>query len=502
MSGSASSAMTLGELFSGFALLSADHAGRQVAGLTLDSRKSGCDFVYFALSGKSTHGLRYVDDVIAAGALAIAVDADDPQLTDALTKHISSRALLIRVTDLSAVVGELAARYYGNSRDGLTVIGVTGTDGKTSVSHCIAQALNASGRPTGLVGTLGWGLPGNLHKSDMTTPDPVELHRQLAEIRRAGAAYACMEVSSHALDQGRVNGIGFEVAVFTNLARDHLDYHGTVEHYGRAKQRLFEKEGLSAVVINADDAFGRHLLKSTLAPVRPVAYAIDQDADVFAESVTETVSGLVLLIRHAGKRMSVESRLVGRFNAYNILAAFGVLSALGLADEEIAEALASLQPVEGRMEKFAAAGKPTVIVDFAHTPQALALVLGELKKYCKGELWCVFGCGGDRDKGKRAEMGRAAEALADQVVVTNDNPRTEDPQAIADEILEGFTDAACATVILDRAAAIEYAIDQAGAEDWVAVAGKGHEDYQIFGAQRLPFSDRAVVQASLGVAAP
>lgn len=477
-------------------LLDNSIALQTVRGIALDSRKCGVGYVYFALAGASTHGIRYLDSVLEKGILALVIDSDDKELNDALRETLSlHKVTLIAVESLYKNVGNFAARYFGNSKETVNVIGVTGTDGKTSTSDFIVQALNACDRLAGVIGTIRWGIPGSYVESDMTTPDPIELHRQIFEIRQAGARYVCMEVSSHALDQGRVSGVEFKIAVLTNLARDHLDYHGSIERYSGAKQLLFKSRELTHAVINTDDAFGLRLLDVVDESVRVHTYAVEGEADLTAASVIESQDGL-RIVGSDSDGQEWQTRLIGDFNTYNVLATVAVLRCLDVSESEIKLSVSALKPVEGRMEKFSTKKGPVVIVDYAHTPQALEFVLRSLLTYCSGALWCVFGCGGDRDKGKRAEMAAAAEKYAEHIVVTNDNPRFEEPESIVREIMTGFSEIS-PVVILDRGRAIEHAIGAANADDWVLIAGKGHEKYQVLGDQKLEFSDRQLVKQFL-----
>jgi UDP-N-acetylmuramoyl-L-alanyl-D-glutamate--2,6-diaminopimelate ligase len=380
------------------------------------------------------------------------------------------------------------------------MIGVTGTNGKTSCAHFIARALSQCGRRTAVVGTLGNGFVDALAPSMNTTPDACELQQSLAAWRRAGAAAVAMEVSSHGLDQGRVNGVAFDVALFTNLTRDHLDYHGTMDAYGEAKARLFAWPGLRAAVINAGDAFGRALAARTRARgIRVITYAA-HDADIAATDVDMRGSTMRIALRTPQGRGSVSTSLAGAFNVQNLQGVLGVLLASGVALADALAALSALTAPAGRMERLGGGTAPLVVVDYAHTPDALAQVLTAMRPAVRegGRLVCVFGAGGDRDRGKRSPMGDVAGRLADRVIVTNDNPRSEDPRAFADAIVAGLASVAADFVVeLDRARAIEQAIDDARAGDVVVIAGKGHEDYQETNGRRVPFSDVGCVSRVL-----
>jgi UDP-N-acetylmuramoyl-L-alanyl-D-glutamate--2,6-diaminopimelate ligase len=374
---------------------------------------------------------------------------------------------------------------------------VTGTNGKTSCAHWIAQALARCGaRRTAIVGTLGNGFVGALAISANTTPDACLLQEWLAGWRREGADSVAMEVSSHGLDQGRVNGVAFDVALFTNLTRDHLDYHGTMAAYGAAKARLIAWPGLRTAVVNAGDVFGRELIERTRAHGgRVISYGAD-DADIAATNVDMTGSGMTIAIRSPQGRGTLATTLTGAFNVQNLLGVLGVLLASDVALADALAALASVFAPPGRMERLGGGRDPLVVVDYAHTPDALVQVLAAMRPAVRngGRLICVFGCGGDRDRGKRAPMGEVAGRLADRVIVTSDNPRGEDPRAIADDIVEGL--AAHTTpwsVELDRARAVEQALRDARRSDVVVLAGKGHEDYQETNGERKPFSDAACV---------
>ncbi len=485
----------LNELLQG--LVAGPVANLDINGLSLDSRLVCRGDLFIALPGSRAQGHTFITVAVAAGAVAVVFD-EQVQFTD----ECSVPALA--VVDLAHKAGVIAGRFYGHPSSELLMVGVTGTNGKTSCSHFIAQALDGQPKSSAVIGTLGNGLLGQLNTATHTTPDALSLHAMLRSFVDQGVGEVAMEVSSHGLEQGRVSGVEFDVAVFTNLSRDHLDYHGDMESYGRAKARLFAMPGLRHAVINGDDDFGLTLLAELPATVNSVVYTLGQ-----APFEVATVRGQLLKIGRAGLALAVEtpwgngqfiSPLLGRFNASNLLAVLATLLVTGMPLALALQRLESVQTVPGRVERFGAAGQPLVVVDYAHTPDALEQVLLTLREHCDGELWCLFGCGGDRDKGKRPLMGAIAERLADHVVVTDDNPRHEAGQQIIDEILAGMQSPQNVTVVRARGAAIRHIIKQASGRDVVLIAGKGHEDYQLVGDEKHPFSDRAQVEAVLRTA--
>jgi UDP-N-acetylmuramoyl-L-alanyl-D-glutamate--2,6-diaminopimelate ligase len=378
------------------------------------------------------------------------------------------------VADLKARIGFIASAVYGRPSQPLWMIGVTGTNGKTSCAHWIAQALTRCGRRSAVAGTLGNGFVGALTPSANTTPDACELHAQLAQWRDAGADAVAMEVSSHGLAQGRVNGVAFDVALFTNLTRDHLDYHGTMAAYGAAKARLVQWPGLRAAVINVADAFGRELVVRARARRQRVITYGAAGADIVATRVDTPAAGMAIAVATPRGRGEIVTKLAGAFNVQNLLGVLGVLLANDVALDRALDALAHVTPPPGRMERFGGGADPVIVIDYAHTPDALEQVLSALRPalHGGGRLICVFGCGGDRDRGKRAPMGAVAGRLAERVIVTNDNPRGEDPRAIANDILDGLRPELAHWVVeLDRARAIERALADARAGDVVVVAG-------------------------------
>ncbi|MGE5714984.1 MAG: UDP-N-acetylmuramoyl-L-alanyl-D-glutamate--2,6-diaminopimelate ligase [Betaproteobacteria bacterium] len=461
--------------------------------LRLDSRTVRPGDVFVAVAGGTSDGRRHLGDAMARGAAAALVDADGWNGSDG---SMPLRA----VPHLRRQLGSLAAEYYGRPSERLTSVGVTGTNGKTSCSQWIAQVLTREGRRCAVVGTVGIGFPGALEASDLTTPDPVSLQREVRRLLDAGAQALAMEVSSIGLAQGRVDGMHFDVALFTNLTRDHLDFHGTMQQYEAAKAMLFGWPGLRHAVINLDDEAGcRYAALACEQGVEVIGYSARGDAAarpmaprLLARDVRATADGLSFELHADGIVWPVEVALVGHFNVANLLGVVGASYGCGISFEAAVAALPQLAPPPGRMQRVNAQSEPLVIVDYAHTPDALTQALEALRPMVharQGRLWVVFGAGGDRDPGKRAPMGAAAAAGADVVVVTSDNPRTEAPAVIVAQVAAGAQAARQLETEVDRAQAITQAVHGAAPNDVVLIAGKGHEDYQIVGSTRLPFSD-------------
>jgi UDP-N-acetylmuramoyl-L-alanyl-D-glutamate--2,6-diaminopimelate ligase len=422
---------------------------------------------------------------------------------------------VLAVDDLAQLIGPVAARFYGDPSRRMRMIGVTGTNGKTSCSHWVAQLLSAGGEPCAVLGTLGGGFPGALRTEVLlTTPDAVNLQREVRRLLDAGARALAMEVSSIGLEQGRVDAMAYDIALFTNLTRDHLDYHGTMQAYGAAKARLFDWPTLSHAVLNLDDPFGRELARRCAARgVAVIGYRTGAEGagvplavELRAEAVELRADGIRFDVRlardgHAAETAAAEAPLIGAFNVSNLLGVLGVALACGMAPAAAAGCLKRLQAPPGRMQSVGAVeGAPLALVDYAHTPDAIEKALIALRPLARargGRLWIVFGAGGDRDPGKRPEMGRAAARLADHVVLTSDNPRFEDPESIIDQIAAGTGDGPGPERDADRARAIDGAIARAAARDVVLIAGKGHEDYQEVAGRRLPFSDFARAAAAV-----
>lgn len=489
---------SLADLLEGLVALTSQE-NREIADLTADSGEVRQGSLFAALSGSNRHGLDFLADVLQQGAAAIVWEPDsDFDPTAAEHACAAADVPLLMVPDLRMQLSRIAGRFFGKPSRQLGLIGITGTDGKTSVGQFLAQALSQE-HPCGVIGTLGYGLHGTLVQPTHTTPDAVTVQRLLRDMHELGAEHVAMEVSSHALVQGRVADLQFQVAVLTNLARDHLDYHGTESAYAAAKSRLFMMPDLQHVVLNLEDAFGRRLHEKLSPDLTAFSYSLDPGmhrAAVRCRELRHRPNGMDLQLETPAGEASLSLPLLGRFNAANVLATLATLLALDVSLPQAMERLQQLQPVAGRMQAFGGEGQPGVIVDYAHTPAGLAAALDAVRQHTTGRIWCVFGCGGDRDRGKRSEMGAVADLKADELVLTDDNPRTEDPQRIINDILIGI-DAHEPFLVRDRAAAIRLAIEHAEPTDMVLVAGKGHESYQLIGDQRLPFDDAAVVRCAL-----
>lgn len=491
-------AMLLSELLPDVASVPPELA---VTGLVQDSRavRAGDAFVAigpYSNSPLGLHGLRFVDQARAAGASAILFEPPVPDTLEAPSDAIA-------VPGLRARMGTMADAFHAHPSRAMTMVGVTGTNGKTSTVQLLAQAWTLLGTRSGTVGTLGAGLYGDARPTGFTTPLVLQMHALLGELRDAGARAVAMEVSSHALDQGRVDAVHYDVAVFTNLTRDHLDYHGDMDAYGAAKARLFHRAGLRAAVVNVDDAFGRRLHAALPAGLQAIGTSARgrDDATLRADGIRLDNAGIGFDLCVGDVRHAVRSPLLGRFNVDNLLAVAGCLHAQGEDAATIAGLLSQLQPIAGRMNRLGGDGRlPLVVVDYAHTPDALEQALASLRAHARARLICVFGCGGERDRGKRPQMAEIAERQADIVVVTDDNPRGEDGDAIVADIVAGFAAPEAVVVQRDRAAAIARAIGEARPDDIVLVAGKGHEPYQEIAGIRHPFDDSEVARQALGVA--
>jgi UDP-N-acetylmuramoyl-L-alanyl-D-glutamate--2,6-diaminopimelate ligase len=465
-----------------------ERLGIAVAELVSDSRRAMPGVVFAAYPGEARDGRDFIAQAVAQRVDGVLWEADHYQWDPALAIPNAG------VTGLKNRIGEIAAHVYGEPSRALHMVGITGTNGKTSVAHWVAQTFSQLGRKTAVIGTVGNGFPGALTPALNTTPDAIELQQRLAHFRQQGATACAMEVSSHGLAQGRLNGTQFSVAVLTNLSRDHLDYHGDMDSYAAAKARLFSWPGLEWAVVNLDDAFGKQLEAETrLASV--AGYGFRRGA-VVGEKLRLSQAGLHLVVRTDWGTAEVDAPLLGRFNAANLLAVLATLLVSGVKLDDACQALTHITPPPGRMQTLGGNAHPLVVVDYAHTPDALEKVLATLREIVSGgRLICVFGCGGNRDRGKRPLMGQAAVAGADEVWITSDNPRNEDPRRIIDDVLAGTGDKP--HVESDRARAIFEAIGGAHHGDVVVIAGKGHEDYQEIAGERQPFSDVAVARKAL-----
>lgn len=456
-----------------------------VTQLTSDSRHVQAGGTFVAVAG--AHAADYfVASAIAAGAKLVLLDSE----TDA-PAYEQSGATVVPVSRLSFKLGEMAARWFGQPSRGLRVFAVTGTNGKTSIANLIAGAGTQLQHRTAVIGTLGNGFPGALQATRFTTPDAMQLQGLLAQYRDAGAQWLAMEASSHGLVQGRMLGTQIDTAIFTNLTRDHLDYHGDMASYGAAKAQLFAWPGLRLAILNADDP-SVDLMAAAIQPsVARLTYSVQaqSSADVVAEIIEPSLQGLQLTLRYRDQRYVLKSQLIGRFNASNLLAVFAALVGAGETPEAVLAALAATPAVPGRMQCVREPSAPMAVIDYAHTPDALEQAIKATREHTPGKLWCVFGCGGSRDQGKRIDMAAIAGSLADRVVITSDNPREEDPQGILDDLVNAMPAGSDFVAMIDRSEAIAHAMRSAARDDVVLVAGKGHEDYQEVRGVRTPFSD-------------
>lgn len=454
--------------------------------LTQDSRQVRPGSVFIAVRGTQVDGHMFIENAISKGASVII--CEDAYYTE--HKDVS----VLEVEDTRKLVGPLAQAFEGNPAEQLILIGVTGTNGKTTVVTLVYQALEKLGARPSLLGTVDKRIHDEILESLLTTSDPIELARDMRKMVEADSSHLVMEVSSHALDQQRVAGLDFEIAGFTNLSHDHLDYHDTVDRYAEAKKKLFDNlDEDASTIVNGDDTYGEFMIKDCRAET--TRFGFRTEADVMCSVVSSRPDGLMVNI----DGINVASPLVGHYNAYNVALAFLICRALGYNNEMIAEALKTAKGASGRLERVPAEGGPLVFVDYAHTPDALENVLATLKELKEeGEtLHVIFGCGGNRDKNKRPEMARISETLADRITVTSDNPRNEDPEAIIDDIMEGFETPDAVARITDRRKAIEEAMGQADEKTIILIAGKGHETYQEIGGERYDFDDRKIAREAL-----
>jgi len=479
-----------------------EYADNSIIGLALDSRDIIKGYVFIALAGSKQHGMAYIDQAINNGACAIIYDPAG--IESILVEHNSSQIPMIALDGLAVKLGQIAARFYGNPSELMTVIGITGTNGKTSCSQFLSQMLDDSA----VIGTLGWGEWNKLQKTLNTTPDALEMQRILAEILKTNKKAVAIEVSSHGLDQGRINGVAIKGAIYTNISRDHLDYHGTMDAYIQAKLLLLKSVGLVFVVVNLDDVFSDQIVAAVPEKVEIWGFSVkgktrSNCTNIIAENILSTDNGIEFELYCHGNKHRIKAPIYGHFNVENILTVFTTMLAMGVAEAEAIKRLEFIRPIPGRMERLGDERSPLIFVDYAHTPDALDKVLSSIKKHCTQALWVVFGCGGDRDKGKRSQMGQIATQWADHVIITDDNPRYENALDIVNDILKGCQDIGNSTisrnveVIQDRALAIQSVLARAAAKDCIVVAGKGHELYQEINGVRLNFSDSQVISDAL-----
>jgi UDP-N-acetylmuramoyl-L-alanyl-D-glutamate--2,6-diaminopimelate ligase len=456
-----------------------------VTGLSLDSRSVEHGDLFVGVPGLEVDGRSYISQAVAGGAGALLVEAQ-------AGSGGRYKVPCYQVRNLRQYIGLIASRFYGFPSRLLCVIGFTGTNGKTTCAGLTAQALEALGRRSGVIGTIGAGRFDSLHPISLTTPDAVSLQAELAQMVDTGLDSVCIEISSHALDQARVRGVDIDAAVFTNLSRDHLDYHGSMDAYAASKFLLFQDHGVRAAIINTGDPYGAEFVRAGI-PGKVWTYGSDSLANVYPEKCEVFPTGIFLQLVTPAGRIKFQVSLLGRLNVMNLVAVVTALLALEYSPTAIEQAMSTLRSVPGRMELVSEPDAPVhVVVDFAHTPAALEQALDSLREHTTGRIWCVFGCGGERDSGKRSEMGAVADRLADKIVLTNDNPRAEDPLQILGQIESGIQRHKVVRLV-DREEAIRFAINQADSGDLVLVAGKGHETTQVVGSERIPFSDRTVV---------
>ena len=490
---------SLAKLFSGLIQLETSVANTMITGLSLDSRYLNAGDLFFAIQGLREHGLKYSDLVISKGAAAIAWEPTGKFVDKTFPNTIPC----FPVPDLPRYISHVAQRFYHNPSKRLKVIGVTGTDGKTSVSHFIAQALSNLNIGCGVIGTLGYGAYPNLEDASHTTPDALRVQNLLYQFSQENLPFTVIEASSHGLKQGRLDGVEFDTAVFTNLGRDHMDYHASIHEYGESKKLLFSTSELRNAVVNVDDDFGKKISEEFCKKLNLVAYSIDNQEPkfenyIFAKEIIAEKNKTTIKVCSSWGDADLQTTLYGRFNVGNLLAVMGVLLVSGYLFEDVIRVLSSLQTVPGRMDLINKDhDSPTVVIDYAHTPQALENALKVLREQSSGKLWCVFGCGGDRDKGKRVLMARVVEEHADFAVITDDNPRSEDASQITQDIVNGFLRLEDYSLIHDRNEAIKYAIHHAAKEDTILIAGKGHETVQIINNNKFPFDDKKIAASHL-----
>ena len=495
------SAVLLSELVEGCAVIAVED-DREIHAVQIDSRLLTKGDLFIAMPGVDCHALSYLESAVTAGACCVLFDKSAVvEFKRDLDKY-KNDIVLLEVDSVRKVAGIIIDRFYMSPSKKMQVIGVTGTDGKTSVTQYIAQAMMPEIK-TALIGTTGNGIWGDLTSSTYTTPDVLSLHKILFDMNNKGASQVVMEVSSHGIDQKRIASVDIDTAVLTNVTRDHLDYHESVENYRDVKKRLFNQDSVKNVVINLDDETGCDLAESLRSEKNVWVYSLKAVNSlyknyVYAKEITVEKDGFSIEVVTSVGVCRLQVPLMGRFNISNALSVLSVLLLNKMQLATAADKISQLKVAAGRMEGFSVNKSPLVVVDYAHTPKALELALRAAAEHSKGRVWCVFGCGGNRDQGKRPLMGAAAEKYADFVIVTDDNPRNEESSVISQQILSGIKNKELVKIIADRKAAIEYACEQALAEDVVLVAGKGHEEFQIVGDNKIPLSDREIVKKSIG----
>jgi UDP-N-acetylmuramoyl-L-alanyl-D-glutamate--2,6-diaminopimelate ligase len=484
---------------------SSDTKSVMVEEVVLSSKNTGKGKVFLALPGILSDGRNYLHDAVRNGAVAIIAEANE--LSDEQNIFlVNSNIPWVLIENVSQKLAQIAEIFYGDVTQDMQLVGITGTNGKTSVCQMVAEIIQKLSGQCGQMGTLGNGLVGALTETINTTSDPLTIRKILSVIAKAKAKYTIMEVSSHALEQKRVDMLKFKVAVFTNLSRDHLDYHKTMESYAAAKKKLFVEDNVEYAVINADDKFGLKLLADKQISAQKLAYSTDPkvldslDSSILKLSITDVEYKQTLqrcIISTPWGAATLNIPLIGEFNLSNTLAVVGILGSLGFEWKKITREIENLHPVPGRMEVFGGGQSPLVIVDYAHTPDALEKALIALREHCKNDLLCVFGSGGDRDMGKRPLMGAVAEKYSDKIIITDDNPRNENGNQIISGILSGLKHPSKAVIKRNRVEAIEAAFGMAKPGDTLLIAGKGHENFQYVGGCKLPHSDRNLVSSIL-----
>ncbi|MGH1536811.1 MAG: UDP-N-acetylmuramoyl-L-alanyl-D-glutamate--2,6-diaminopimelate ligase [Gammaproteobacteria bacterium] len=504
MQASTTHAWSLGKLLEDWSSVQEHYSEIAISGLSLDGRSACQGDLFFALQGLQQHGVEYSQQAVSNGASALAWETSSQVNKNDLPKSIPC----FEINNLQEKLGFICQRFYNNPSAQMNVVAVTGTDGKTSVSQFIAQALHQLGFPCGVIGTLGYGLYPNLGSASHTTPDAVRMHGLLHEYVDQ-VNHVVLEASSHGLSQARLNGVEVDTAVFTNLGRDHMDYHQSIDDYFHAKRILFQGSYLKNAVINIDDEYGVRLAEEFSKQLNVISYSvksnsIDVKPYVNASNISYVAGVTSFVVDSSWGKAPVETNLFGEFNVSNLLAVIGVLLASGVEFSQAVKIISDVKTVPGRMEFISGVrglggqdDAPAIVIDYAHTPQALNNVLRVLKEHCSGKLWCVFGCGGNRDQGKRKLMAQAVEQYADMAVITDDNPRFENPEEITNEITTGFSSSSSYSLIHDRQKAIEYAIQNSSAEDIVLIAGKGHEAVQIINHDHLPFDDKKIASEVL-----